>query len=188
MLLSVCSCCTHRKRKQNSYNILTVLHVTACTRTYIHSGIMKTRSADANWDSFTEWMKWSNACHCSQHLGLTAAASVRIPLGGQLDVGVWLGGGRLWGDDVDGAVLVLLDDALVVGVVGRCGQVGDRLRLDALEVDVSTLRFLLLPRHADERTLHVVVDHWNGESVRWNNLSFQKQNGLLISLCNSCLS
>lgn len=53
----------------------------------------------------------------------------------------------------------LHDHKLVLGNVrGGRGQVGDGLGLDALEVHVAALPFLLLPGHADERSLDVVVD------------------------------
>ena len=51
---------------------------------------------------------------------------------------------------------------------GRClvtndhsiDEASDRLAADALEVDMSALRLLLLPGHVDERTLGIVVDDW----------------------------
>lgn len=53
----------------------------------------------------------------------------------------------------------LHDHQLVLGNVCGCrGQVSGRLGLDALEVHVAALPLLLLPGHADERTLDVVVD------------------------------
>ena len=56
-------------------------------------------------------------------------------------------------------VVVAVDELQVLGEVGgRLGQIGDRLALDALEVDVATLGLLLLPRHVYERPLHVAVD------------------------------
>lgn len=43
-------------------------------------------------------------------------------------------------------------------VCSGCRQVGGGLGLDALEVHVTAFPFLLLPGHADERALDVVVD------------------------------
>lgn len=40
----------------------------------------------------------------------------------------------------------------------RRSQVADRFALHALEVDVAALSLLFLPGHADERSLHVVID------------------------------
>ena len=51
-----------------------------------------------------------------------------------------------------------------VGIRGRLRQVGHRLRLDALEVDVTGLGLLFLPGHVDERPLDVVVYHLGGKS------------------------
>lgn len=39
------------------------------------------------------------------------------------------------------------------------GKIGDGAAPDALEVNVSALVFFLLPRHAQERPLDIVVDH-----------------------------
>lgn len=44
-------------------------------------------------------------------------------------------------------------------VGGGFGEIGDRLRFHALEVDVSRLCLFLFPAHVNERPLHVVVNH-----------------------------
>lgn len=76
-------------------------------------------------------------------------------------VAVGVASGRMVGQDVQ---LVHLgarvkDHQLVLGDVGcRRRQIGNGFGFDALEVHVAALALFLLPRHADEGPLDVVVD------------------------------
>ena len=49
-------------------------------------------------------------------------------------------------------------------------QVRDGLALDALKVNMPTLCLLLLPRHVQERTLHVVVNHFRSRTSATSHL------------------